>query len=88
MRLLKRLLCLAALFLCTIPLFVIESITGTADLYAALASSLLPLSMALRTFLMLVRMRERSAMLWARRFTVCFARLRADCMFAKAKNSA
>ncbi len=37
---------------------------------------------------MLVRIWERRAMLWARRFTVCLALFRADCMFAKTLYSA
>ena len=36
---------------------------------------------------MLLRIRERSAMFWARRFTVCLARFRADCMLANALHS-
>ena len=49
---------------------------------AMVASSFLPPSMAVRTFLIEVRRRERAAMLWARRLTSCFARFSADLMFA------
>ena len=56
----SRLLCRAALFLCKIPLSAIRSMIGTAELYAAVASSLLPLSIAAITFLIDVRTIERS----------------------------
>ena len=49
---------------------------------ALAAASLLPAATALFTFLMAVRTVVRSLMLWMRRCTAWWARLRADLMFA------
>ncbi len=64
------------------PLLIMLSMTGTASLYAATASSLLPASQAATTILTLVRNIERMPMLALRVFSAWRARLRADLMFA------
>ena len=52
------------------------------DASSSFAASLLPAATAFLTFLIAVRTSVRSFMLWARRPTAWWARLRADLMFA------
>jgi hypothetical protein len=78
-RVFSRLLVRAALFLWIRPLLTMVSILGLAALSSAPASSALPSSAALRTPLIAVRMRERSATLCWRFFSAWRARF-ADCL--------
>ena len=61
--LLSRLLCRAALFRWVRPLFTMLATSAAPALKAVAASAVSPASMALMTFLMAVRMRERRATL-------------------------
>ena len=82
-RVLSRLLWRAALLACISFLFTAASITGTAVLYAASASLLLPASMDLTTDLIFVRRLERWLAFSRRFFTACRARFLAEAIFAK-----
>jgi hypothetical protein len=64
------------------PLLAMRSISGTAALYSVLATALLPAVTAANTFLIWVRILERSVMLWLRRLMLWRARLRADLILA------
>src|SRR5215831_7935263 len=69
------------------PLLAAESITGTAAFKVACASSCLPACTAASTSFIAVRIFERDAMLWARRFTACRARFSADLILATDQSS-
>src|SRR3954464_9359158 len=64
------------------PFATTRSITRCDSRNDASAASLLPAATALLTFLIAVRTRVRSPMLWSRRSSACLARLRADLIFA------
>src|SRR5262245_20676131 len=78
----RRLLLRAAMFLCTTPLPTVESSTLYALRSADVAPALSPVSIALRTRLIAVRMRERRLALCSLCTSLWRARFLADLMLA------
>src|SRR3989475_4787129 len=78
----RRLLCRSPALRCMTPFATTRSMRRCESRSTLDAASLLPAASALFTFLMAVRTVVRSLMLWMRRCTAWWARLRADLMFA------